>query len=98
MRKMNTWVVPFIMIAMVPVFGVARLGETERQSLSRYGKPTDTSLDKNSPVLAGTVSRTYPHPSRPLMIITKQLDDITRPLFDAKIQASADKIRALMEE
>jgi hypothetical protein len=44
---------------LIPIAASARLNETEAQSQRRYGKPLGPPFDKLTPVLAGTVNRTY---------------------------------------
>ena len=57
---MKHWCQALVLIAAIslnPIYGLARLGETEAQCEQRYGKPQDSLSDKSFPVLSGAVNR-----------------------------------------
>ena len=59
MKQQYLVLVVIAAIALNPIYGLARLGETEAQCEQRYGKPQDSLSDKSFPVLSGAVNRTY---------------------------------------
>src|ERR1035437_2592249 len=68
---MKRWYQALILItaiALTPIYGFARLGETEAQCEQRYGKPQDSLSDKSFPILSGAVNRTYQYQGWCIMI------------------------------
>ena len=59
MKQQYMVLVVIAAIALNPIYGLARLGETEAQCEQRYGKPQDSLSDKSFPVLSGAVNRIY---------------------------------------
>ena len=59
MKQQYLVLVVIAAIALNPICGLARLGETEAQCEQRYGKPQDSLSDKSFPVLSGAVNRIY---------------------------------------
>jgi len=59
MKQLYLVLVIITTIALTPICGLARLGETEAQCEQRYGKPQDFLSDKSFPILSGAVNRIY---------------------------------------
>ena len=68
MKQQYLVLVVIAAIALNPICGLARLGETEAQCEQRYGKLQDSLSDKSFPVLSGAVNRTYQYQGWCIMI------------------------------
>ena len=68
MKQLYLVLVIITTIALTPICGLARLGETEAQCEQRYGKPQDSLSDKSFPILTSAVNRTYQYQGWCIMI------------------------------